>query len=681
MARRRGLWEIIAAMRARRRVGPGPGRGAAGAVAAALAALAAGCVTARGTSDRPVVTSLEIEGARSVPAGDIREKLVTQKTSWVPFTDTFYYEPDVFEADLKRILRFYRSRGFYAARITASEARPDGEGRVALVVKVEEGPPTRVAEIRIEGLEGQPDALAKLGRMPMEQGAVFTEDGLDADGAAVRKALADNGYAQAQVKQSAQVDPDRNEAVVRYLVEPGPRYRVGSLFVAGTAAVSRARVREAAENAIRPGDVLDESQLPKAQAWVFDLGVFGGVRVTKGTPDPARGTVPVVIAVREAPFRTIRLGPGIGIAANRWSAGAYASWTHRNWFGGLRRLQLEARAGYAWLPNPWSVEKRGLVGKAAAELRQPEVFYRGLDLTLRLEAEKGIEQAYTFTAERLRVGTPLRFGRVVTFVPSINFEVYQLQGDATKVEVGGGSLSVVRSCPGNPCVLSYLEQRVDLDLRDDVLETRKGLYIGVALQEGFKLAGYGFGYLRLLPEARGFIPLGARPVLALRARFGLLKSLGGDVTPIVARFTGGGPSTMRGYYQSRLSPVTQLASGAYAPVGGEGLVDGSAEVRFPLAGELWGVVFLDAGNVTLAAQDALRLDRLQFAAGLGVRYRTPFGPLRFDIASRLPQPSGGKWGLPTVPLVTIGPDGRSILAGAYSDIPTVAAHLSLGEAF
>ncbi len=266
----------------------------------------------------------------------------------------------------------------------------------------------------------------------------------------------------------------------------------------------------------------------------------------------------------------------------------------------------------------------------------------------------------------------------------MNFDLYQTTGDPTTAAVGGTS-QILLSCPSaagrssESCLLSYLEQRLDLDLRDDPVNTHRGLYLTVSLQEGFRLGAAGFRYLRLLPEIRLFLPLG-RTVLAGRGRVGLLHAYGGDVLPIVSRLSSGGPGQERGYQTRKLSPVVSLTTGGWAAVGGTGLVDGSLEVRFPLAGVLGGVVFVDAGNVELAAADIWRLDHLQWAAGLGLRYRSAFGPIRLDLAARLPERSGGRWVVPTVPVVRVV-GGVVEPTGERHTEPVLGIHFSIGEAF
>ena len=337
------------------------------------------------------------------------------------------------------------------------------------------------------------------------------------------------------------------------------------------------------------------------------------------------------------------------------------------------------------------------MGLLQADFTQPELFTRYLDLNVHGELERGRELAYDYFAERLRVGLPLRLGgRAFSFTPSINVELYQLGGQIGTPDVNTGQQLLLSTCPGqnpNLCLLSYFEQRFGFDLRDDPLNTTRGLYLGLSIQEGFSVFGNGAAYLRFLPEARAFMSFGRGVVLAGRLRMGVITAPAGEDLPLVALFTSGGPNLMRGYYTRQLSPaVLACESGAscdvateYVPVGGAGLVDGSVELRFPVAGSIGGAVFLDFGNVTFRARDAFDLSALQYAAGFGIRYRTPFGPVRLDLAARLPQPGGGQPGVEVLAIQRASPDSDRTrlvpIPGRVHHAPIVSIHLSIGEAF
>lgn len=641
--------------------------------------LLAACRAPRGTADAPVVTGFRLEGVRAFEPAEVSRRLATQGPDCALGLfpcDWLRLDPDALLVDRRRVEAFYRERGYYRAAVEAAEVVPDGEGRVKVVVRVREGTPVRVTRVVVEGLDGAPEARARAGKLALQPGQVFSEEAFDAARAQLTAALRATGWADATVTQSAQVLPEEGTAEVRYRVEAGARYRFGRVFVAGTAAVPRQKVISQASREVKTGEWFDEGKLDRAQTRVFDLGVFAGVRVSRAANDTVRNTVPVVVAVREAPFRTLRLGPGVGFQLSRWEAQGLASWTHRNWLGGLQRLQLDARAGYAWIPSPFKAQREGVVGQLSAEFSQPSVIGDVIDLSAKVEVEKGLEQAYGYVAERLRLGTPLRLASRWTAVPSYNLEVYQLTGLTT---APGQTLPQLANCPSETCLLSYLEQRVTWDGRDDPLNTTRGLFAAISVQEGFRIGGDGYQYLKVLPEVRGFLSLGRGAVLAARVRLGALVPVGEQgAPPVVALFSLGGPLSVRGYGTGRLSPMS-LQGGTWLPTGGNGMVEGSLELRRTWHTGLTGALFLDAGNVSNASglpstwQDVLDPTQLQLSAGLGLRYKTPFGPLRLDLAGRLPTDwSRGVAFSHRFPRVPGGADHRE---------PIAAVHVSLGEAF
>ncbi|HET9599801.1 MAG TPA: BamA/TamA family outer membrane protein [Anaeromyxobacteraceae bacterium] len=642
-----------------------------------LLLLAAGCLHARGTAEAPAVVSVELEGVTAVDPDELRDKLATRASDRFTWGDARLLDPDALEFDRRRVLAFYRERGYYRAEVDPLEVKPDGDGRVIVHLRVREGEPVRVARVDVPGLDAAPEAAARAGKLSLEPGKVFTWAAFDEGRSQLQAALAGTGYATGTVTQSARVHAAEGTADVTYRVEAGPRFRFGGVSVSGTAEVPQEKVQAQAARSVTPGDWYDEARLERVQARVLELGVFGAVRVQRGEPDLEAGAMPVLVSVREAPFHTIRLGPGIGFDPSRTELKLQGAWIHRNWLGGLRQLRLDARGGYAWLPDPVSPIRQGVVGTLGAEFTQPAVIGNTVDFTIKVELEKSIEQAYESYSEKLRIGTPLRPAPRWTIFPSYNIEVYQL---SNVTEGSGATIPEVQNCPSQVCVLSYLEQRISWDLRDNPLVTTSGLYASLRVQEGFHLGSVGYDYVGILPEVRYFQPLGGSSVLAARLRVGAIVPLGeSGPAPVVALYTAGGSGGMRGYGAERLSPMVQQEDGTWVPTGGNGMIEGSVELRRGLGGQLVGALFLDVGNVSSSSgsgsawTEVLDLSKLQAAIGIGIRYRTPFGPFRADLACRLPNDfSAGvpfEQRFPAVP----GDSGHHE--------PIVAFHLTLGEAY
>jgi outer membrane protein assembly factor BamA len=129
-------------------------------------------------------------------------------------------------------------------------------------------------------------------------------------------------------------------------------------------------------------------------------------------------------------------------------------------------------------------------------------------------------------------------------------------------------------------------------------------------------------------EGRHYVTVGRRLVVANRLRVGTIDGLGGVETnvPFYKRYFLGGAGSVRGWGRFEVSPL----SGFGFPVGGHSMLEGSAEVRFPVHGKLGAVAFLDYGNVW-GRSWRFDLTDLRYAVGPGLRYSTPIGPVRFDL--------------------------------------------------
>jgi outer membrane protein assembly factor BamA len=212
----------------------------------------------------------------------------------------------------------------------------------------------------------------------------------------------------------------------------------------------------------------------------------------------------------------------------------------------------------------------------------------------------------------------------------------------------------------HPELVGGYQQALIADYRDNPIEPTYGVYGEVRVTEGTRFAGGAYEFQRVLPELRGYVPVGP-VVLAGRARYGAIF---GDIPP-TERFYAGGSTSQRGFSERRLSPSVTgdvMGSTMTVPYGGGGLIDSSVEARFPIMTvkkmPLHGVTFLDAGDVTDTASQ-LNFGNLNYAVGAGLRLLTIVGPLRVDFGYRLNRTG------PTDPE-----------PGSH-----FAYHLSLGEAF
>lgn len=694
-------------------------------LAVSLALLLAACATTPRAPEAeptgPVVEELRIVGNEAVSASRIRGAIATRETNrFLFFGGVHRLDPGAVAQDVRRIRDIYEENGFYAAQVDAVVDRL-GEDQVRVEFQVREGPPTRLRTLLVEGLESLEPATAAevIADPPLVVGDRFVEAEWVEWKEAVLSRLRDRGYADAGVDARVEVAPAEGNADAILVVAPGRRYRFGPVEVVGNQLVPAERIRSATRGIVDTGDRFSPAAMAEAQAEVFSLGAFAAVTVTgrgheradtagQQVPVDAAGEratlpeapreeppggeaagapeIPVVVAVNEADFLRIRVGAGVGIDQNFYQARALAEITHLNLFGGLQQLQWSNQLAYRFV-NPGSdlVGESGPAGRSELNFTQPDFVTDRIDFAARLRYERELTTSYTAQSVSGRVGTPVRFRRWLFFTPSYNvsryFDVSIFNESRLEPVRPGVRPSLVGDCPRG-CLLSYFEQQLIADRRDAPLEPRRGWYAAFGVQEGG--AGGDFAWLRLHPEVRGYVPLSEELVFATRLELGYLLPLSRcsalqaqdpylqavGCSPIVVRFFGGGADDFRGVGVDRLSPLRTVEVDGrtrYIPLGGNSKILATGELRWYFAESWASAFFLDAANVAAEPTAAFVPANLQFAAGAGVRYRTPIGPARLDLGYRFLQQ-------PTVP-VDGGPPPEK------RPIDYFAIFLSIGEAF
>ncbi len=262
-----------------------------------LLAVITGCATDQearqyiepGTTDL-VVRQLNFEGINNVSERELRRGLATVESparvrvriSRFPLlgAEAEYFNRFAWRQDRQRIIAFYRQRGYFHAAIVSESVIEDPEEQtVRIRVTIDEGDPTLVDQIDIQGLGDDPglDPDSLLRGLPLTEGQIFTQ----ADYRRTRNALEGRfhqaGYAYADITGQVYVDLDEKTARVQFYADPGPRSRIGEVHVFGLDEINERAVRQAIP--LRHGEDYSPSALQRTQEDLYDLGVFGMVTV------------------------------------------------------------------------------------------------------------------------------------------------------------------------------------------------------------------------------------------------------------------------------------------------------------------------------------------------------------------------------------------------------------------
>jgi outer membrane translocation and assembly module TamA len=183
--------------------------------------------------------------------------------------------------------------------------------------------------------------------------------------------------------------------------------------------------------------------------------------------------------------------------------------------------------------------------------------------------------------------------------------------------------------------LSAISLDVQRSTAENLLNARRGYQLAAHVESAGRLLPGTFNYFAVAADGRHYLPVSNRLVLASRVQVGSIddKDVAANV-PFSKKYFLGGSTSIRGWGRYEVSP---LSSGE--PIGGNSMMAFMSELRAMLHGNLGGVVFIDGGNVWANSWD-LRFNDLKYAAGVGLRYQTPVGPIRFDYGYQLNRVDG-----------------------------------------
>ena len=552
--------------------------------------------------------------------------------------------------DAWRVEVWYAHHGFFDSRFRGWELRPlsthrDGSPKtVRIVGYVREGPPSVVRDIHVTGLDGLGSyAQRLLRRASLAQGERFSLDGHRATISRFENFLRDNGFARAEVRAEAAAHTDERVVDLTYAIEgasKGEQCTFGPIEIEGGDGVPDLLIRETFQ--FKQGEVYSAKKLSETQLRLFALGAFSVVRVT---PDlSVDGTaIPIRITLAEAKPRELKLGAGLGVESGEQQIRASTGFRHANWLNRLWQIEGSVFAGYKsfgatedWLESGTEVFSSNGGPFADGELRLtvPRPLGNGTQFRQTLEVERGLEQATSFLRWGGRPTLTYLLNKQLSLSAGYRFEHWtgDLNEDLLSVDAAESLLENYR--------ISALEQSVILDMRDKKIDARRGLYVEGKLTEAG--LGAGFRFWKASLDMRRYWSL-KRPssVFSVRLAGGAARPhswWGKDealaYVPYAERFLLGGSSSVRGWETNHLGPLACSDDAECVPLGAQAVTWASVQWRFKGAYDISPVLFVDTGMAWPSLED-VRFSSLEPSAGLGVRYGTPVGPLRLDLAWRL----------------------------------------------
>ncbi len=632
---------------------------------------------------------IDISGNKYFPTQMLRQRLQIRPAG--VFSEGSYSDV-LLQADVDNLKALYVSNGFRDAKI---ETKVDdnyhgSDNRLAVHIHIDEGPQTLVGAFQITGNEKIP--VHALPELNTTVGQPYSEQNLASDREAILSYYFNHGFSNATLDITAQPIPGQsNREAVTYTIQEGTQFFVNRVLTGGLDHTRNYIVQR--EIQVTPHESLSQQDLLDTQSKLYDLGIFSQVDTAVQNPEGLDPQKNVLVQVQEAKRYTFTYDGGLefetGLPAGTAPAGTTGvsprvgfDVTRLNVGGRDQTLTFDSHVG--------RIQQRGLIRYEMPKLfnnDQLKVFY-----TLFYDNSRNVA---TFTSQRLEGRIDLReqIGRVrPNHSTSITYRFDYRRVKATDFQATFSpaefSLFSLPARVGGPG-FTFISDR-----RDNPLESTKGQYFTL---DGFAASGFlgsQADFARALTQDStyyGFGPAAHKFVFARSTTLGLEQVYGGTrvlppgactisklatscqgntVIPLPEVFFAGGGNSHRGFGLNQAGPRDPDSG---FPVGGTALFANSEELRFPQVtlpylGEGFGfAIFHDMGNVYTAGHDMLKgvlrwhqpdpaqclqsggvpipscmtyfnnsgYDYTSHAVGIGLRYKTPIGPLRFDFGYNL----------------------------------------------
>jgi outer membrane protein assembly complex protein YaeT len=573
----------------------------------------------------------------------IRERMFLQTAAFLQFPHGRYSE-NLLRRDEDAIVSLYQSNGFRDVKVNHRlvddyRGRP---GEIAVFLDIVEGPQTLIAGLQVEGIE-RLDKAEILSRLSSVAGQPFSEFTVALDRDAILAQYFAKGFPNATFEWSAKPAAEPGRVDLRYAIREGQAQVVRQVVATGYKTTRLSLIES--NLTLGPGDPLSPTAITDIQRRLYDLGVFSKVDAAIQDPDGETTSKYVLFNMDEARRYSLDVGLGaqvgrIGGCRNCLDAPAGATGfsprisfdiARNNLWGIAHSISLRTRAStldervllnYSWprfgLNPNLNISFTGLY-EDSRDVRTADFKRAEASAQLSQRLSKATTVFYRLTYRRVSVSN----------LKVTEFALSQL---SQPVRVGIPSFSVVQ------------------DRRDDPLEPHKGFYSTLDLGLASHVFGSQRNFLRILVRNASYHSIGKRLVLARSTEFGDIRPSNYqgsalDAIPLPERFFGGGNTSHRGFPENEAGPRD---TGTGFPLGGTALLFNQTELRFPVIGENFGgALFHDFGNIfsdlksmsfRTAQHGVQDFDYMVHAVGLGVRYRTPVGPVRLDLGYSINPP-------------------------------------------
>lgn len=597
--------------------------------------------------ERHKVVSLTVKGNHYFTTRDIRERMYIQPAGFLIMRHGRYSGGFVTK-DEETIEALYHDNGFHDCKVTIStiDDYKGKKGDVAVTVNIDEGAQYTVASITINGMNHfKVNAIEPL--LASVPGEPFSESSVAMDRNYVLTRYQSSGFPNADFVPHITLVPGHHEMTVVYDVTEGRPEYVRDVLITG---LHTTRFKVVKPNILlEPGEPLSWTAMGNMQRRLYNLGVFDTVDMAIQNPDGDIESKYVDFHMIEGHRYDVAVGVGAEIAqigGSQYSLDNPAGTT-----GFAPRFSLEVtRLNMFGLGHSLTFRGRYSTLDRLASLtyllpRFRNSDGRNLSITGMYDNTRNV---LTFTAVRIQgqVQFSQKLSKATTFFWRYSWTNDQVLESTLKIN----PLLIPRYTATQH--VGFTGVNLVQDRRDNPADAHRGIYNSLDVGLAASQFGGNVNFTRLLARNSYYKTVFTEDVIASNTEFGWIHpyKTGGiapaDYVPLPERFFGGGQSTMRGFSDFQAGPRDLLTG---FPLGGNALFFHQTKFRFPfLSANMQGVIFEDFGNIfsglssmsfRVHQKDVTDFNYMVHAAGFGIRYKTPLGPLAVDIAYAINSPS------------------------------------------
>ncbi|WP_347839159.1 BamA/TamA family outer membrane protein [uncultured Draconibacterium sp.] len=574
------------------------------------------------------VRTVKFRGNKHIQTYHLKEEVALESSSWVKQKifgkEPVYYSRSLYNEDVKRLTVFYQKQGYLDVRFNEPQVELTKKNKVVLTIFIDEGEPVTISEIsyqvdslyQLDEVMRLQDQKKLLLQTQANNDKTFRDEDITNDQLLIAEAFYDYGYPYTRVNHHLQVDTILNTTAIMWQVTRGPLAYFGSTNIVGNSRVPSKNILRQID--YHEGEVWSKKKIDQTQKQIYNQGNYRVASVRANIGDEQPDTIPMYIQIREAPRWSVRFGAGYG---REDKLRAFTDVQYLGFLTHTGRLNLYAK--HSGL-EPYNIYLK---------FSQPSFLFPMNTLTVHPFIQEENEPGYKLQ----KIGTNITF--LQSFSKELNTSIGYVFED---VELDTTAFVANETVDYDETI--YKKTGIVLggiyNNADPILDPVQGYAVSLNIKTNGLMLGKEIPFYRILSEVKTYFGLRRGLVLALKGKMGGIKRTDdADFIPVEEKFFAGGSHSVRGWSRSDLGPRNENG----VPIGGNSLLEASAEFRFDVARKLKFNVFMDAGNVWEKSFN-YHITDLRYAAGLGLRLKTPIGPAGIDVA-RPVFDSENKWQL------------------------------------